>query len=174
MKIFRVLFCLTIIFAFSIFAFGQKAKPLAGNFSAVSMDGNSVELESLKGKIVVLTFWSTRCAICHSEIPKLNRLADQYRGKDVVFIGITMDNEAKVGAYLQKNPFKFNILPNSFGVFYQYADKDSKGNMNMGFPAHFLVNQNGEIEIKASGFDKTEQLNSGISRLLNSNRAKAE
>jgi peroxiredoxin len=174
MKILRVLLWITFIFAFALVSFGQKAKTLAENFSAVSLEGNSVELESLKGKVVVLTFWSTRCAICHSEIPKLNRLAENYRGKNVVFLGITMDNDAKVEAYLQKNPFNFNILPNSFGVFYQYADKDTKGNMNMGFPAHFLINQTGEIEIKASGFDKTEQLNAGISRLLNSNLAKAE
>ena len=174
MKTLQILICITFIFAFSSAAFGQKAKIPAGNFSAVAMDGNTVELESLKGKVVVLTFWSTRCAICHSEIPKLNRLAEKYHDKNVVFLGITMDNDAKVSAYLQKNPFKFNILPNSFGVFFQYADKDTKGNMRMGFPAHFLINQNGEVEIKSSGFDKTEQLNAGISRLLNSNLAKAE
>lgn len=172
MKILRVLFCITIIFAFLSVAFGQKTKTLAGNFSAVSLDGNAVELESLKGKVVVLTFWSTRCAICHAEIPKLNRIVEQYRGKEVVFLGLTMETDAKVSAYLQKTPFKFEILPNTFGVFYQYADKDTKGNMNMGFPAHFLINQNGEVEIKSSGFDKTEQLSAGISRLLNSNSAK--
>ena len=174
MKILRVFLCFTFIFVFSLGCFGQKAKSLAGNFTATSIDGNPVELESLKGKIVVLTFWSTRCAICHSEIPKLNRLTEQFRGKDVVFLGLTMDNDAKATAYLQKNPFKFNILTNSFGVFYQYAEKDTKGNINMGFPTHFLVNQNGEIEFKTSGFDKTEQLNSGISRLLNLNLAKVE
>ena len=38
-----------------------------------------------------------------------------------------------------------------------------------GDPAHFLINKQGEIELKTSGFDKTEKLNSEINRLLAAN-----
>lgn len=162
----RKIIILFFILACAAAAFGQKNKVSAENFSAVSMDGQQFELENLKGKVVVLTFWSTRCPICQSEIPKLNRLAQNYKGKDVVFLGLTMENETKVESFLKKNPFNFNILPNSFGVILKYADRDGQGNINMGFPAHFLVNQDGKIELKTDGFDKTEQLNSGINRLL--------
>ena len=162
----RKIIILFFILACATAAFGQKNKASAENFSAVSMDGQQFELENLKGKVVVLTFWSTRCPICQSEIPKLNRLAQNYKGKDVVFLGLTMENETKVESFLKKNPFNFNILPNSFGVILKYADRDGQGNINMGFPAHFLVNQDGKIELKTDGFDKTEQLNSGINRLL--------
>jgi len=51
-------------------------------------------------------------------------------------------------------------------VVLKYADKDGDGNVAMGFPAHFLINQKGEIELKTSGFDKTEMLDSRISQLL--------
>ena len=166
--------CLLVVFAFSTVAFGQRNKTIAEDFSAVSMNGETVELSSLKGKIVVLTFWTTRCAVCHAEIPKLNRLSETYKGKNVVFLGLTTENQAKVSNYLKKNQFNFNILPDSFGVVLKYADKDNRGNIMMGFPAHFLINQNGEIELKTSGFDKTEQLNSGISRLLQTETAKVE
>ena len=165
MRFLGILF-LTLICSFA--AFAQTNKSLAQNFSAMSMNGEMVELNSLKGKVVILTFWSTRCQICHNEIPKLNRLAAQYKGKDVVFLGLTMENAAKVDAYLTNNPFNFEILPNSFGVVLKYADKDSKGNINMGFPAHYVVNQRGEIELRTSGFDKTETLNAQIARLLGS------
>jgi len=95
---------LFLILAFSAAVFGQqpKAKPLAENFSATALDGESFSLAGLKGKIVVLTFWSTKCAICHSEIPKLNRLAATYRDKAVVFPGLTMENSDKVRVYLKK------------------------------------------------------------------------
>lgn len=174
MKYPRILFCLVLILTLSAFAFGQRSKPLAENFSAVSMNGQAINLESLKGKVVVLTFWSTRCDICVSEIPKLNRLADSYRGKDVVFLGLTMDNPTKVESFLKRKPFNFNILPNSFGVVLKYADNDGTGNINMGFPTHFLVNQSGEIELKTNGFDKTDVLNSRISRLLTTKNTKGE
>lgn len=174
MKVLRLVLCLLVVFAFSAIAFGQKNKTIAENFSVSSMNGETVELSALKGKVVILTFWSTRCAICHTEIPKLNRLSETYKDKNVVFLGLTTENQAKVENYLKKTRFNFNILPDSFGVVLKYADKDRQGNIMMGFPAHFLINQNGEIEFKTSGFDKTEQLNSGISRLLQSEIAKVE
>lgn len=170
----RILFCLVMILTFSILALGQKSKPLAENFSAVSMNGQTINLESLKGKVVVLTFWSTRCDICISEIPKLNQLVNSYRGKDVVFLGLTMDNPAKVENFIKRKPFNFDILPNSFGVVLKYADKDGTGNINMGFPAHFLVNQSGEIELKTNGFDKADILNARINRLLTTKTTRVE
>ncbi len=159
---------LFLILAFSAAVFGQhsKAKPLAENFSAIALDGKSFDLAELKGKVVVLTFWSTKCPICHKEIPKLNQLVENYKDKAVVFLGLTMENSDKVKAYLKKTPFKFDILPNSFGVVLKYADKDGDGNVAMGFPAHYLINQKGEIELKTSGFDKTKILDVEINRLL--------
>jgi peroxiredoxin len=160
---------LFLILAFSAAAFGQqpKAKPLAETFSATALDGESFDLAELKGKIVVLTFWSTKCPICHSESPKLNQLAKTYQGKEIVFLGLTTENPDKVRAYLKKTPFVFDILPNSFSVLLKYADRDGDGNVAMGFPTHFLINQKGEIELKTSGFDKTETLAARINQLLN-------
>ncbi|HQU81635.1 MAG TPA: TlpA disulfide reductase family protein [Pyrinomonadaceae bacterium] len=158
---------LTLVCSFA--AFAQNGKPLAQDFSAVTMNGDEIELGSLKGKVVLLTFWSTRCQICHAEIPKLNRLAAQYKGKNVVFLAPTMEAEAKVEAYTKNNPFDFEILPNSFGLVLKYADKDGSGNVNMGFPAYFLINQRGEIEQKAMGWDKINSITSQIDKLLNSN-----
>ncbi len=166
MKKIAVLF---LIFVFSCVAFAQKNKVAAENFSATSMNGQTVELSSLKGSVVVISFWTTRCPICHEEIPKLNNLAAQYKNKNVVFLGLTTDNEAKVEAYTKKYPFAFNIIPNSFGILLKYAEKDSQGNILMGYPAHFVINKQGEIELKTSGFDKTEKLNSEINRLLAAN-----
>jgi peroxiredoxin len=162
---------LILVFSFAVFAQQKRGKIVAENFNAVATNGKAFELQSLKGKVVLLTFWSTKCAIWHAEIPKLNELAESYKNKDVVFLGLTMNNEATVKAYTKKNPFNFNLLPDSFGVVLKYADKDGNGNIAMGFPAHFLINQNGEIELKTSGFDKTEKLDSEINRLLTSKKS---
>jgi len=152
-------------------SFSQQAlKPgeTAPEFSGQSLDGTMYDLDQLHGKVVVLTFWTTRCAICHSEIPNLNKVADRYRDKDVVFLAVTMDNEAKVNPYIKRNPFNFNILPNSFGVMLKYADRDRAGNINMGFPAHFIINRRGQIALRTDGWDKAANLDSQISRLLSS------
>jgi peroxiredoxin len=174
MKISKIFLCLALALCFSPAAFAQSGKQLAENFSAATIDGQTVELDSLKGKVVLITFWNTRCAICDSEIPKLNQMASTYKGKDVVFLGLTTDNPTRVESFLKIKPFNFNIIPSSFGVLLKYADRDRAGNIAMGYPAYFLVNQNGEIEMKASGWDKTQKLDSQINRLLGSSQNKVE
>lgn len=161
------LFLLTLVFTVSAFA-QQSLKPGASapDFNGEALDGKTYNLSQLQGKIVVLTFWSTRCAICHSEIPKLNEVVKRYKDKDVVFLALTMENQVKVEPYLRKNPFAFNILPNSFGVFLKYADMDKGGNINMGFPSYFLINQRGSITLKSDGWDKTSKLESQIQQML--------
>jgi hypothetical protein len=48
----------------------------------------------------------------------------------------------------------------------KYADKDRSGNINMGFPAHFLISRKGLIAMRTDGWDKASNLDTQISRLL--------
>lgn len=162
---------LALIFSFSnVSAQSNKnSKPRAELFTGTALDGKVFNLADLKGKVVLVTFWSTRCQICAAEIPKLNRLAASYKDKEVVFLGLTVENDDKVKGYLKKKSFDFNLLPNSFGVLLKYADKDGDGNVTMGYPSHFLINQTGEIELKTNGFDKTQLLDKQIAKLLKTN-----
>jgi peroxiredoxin len=160
---------LLLIFTLGGVASGQRslsAGTTAPVFAVTGLDGQTYDLSQFRGKVVLVTFWSTKCNICHAEIPKLNRLAERYDGQDVVFLGLTMENETKVSMYLKNSPFAFTILPNSFGVVLQYADRDRSGNINMGFPAYFLIDRNGNIRSRTSGWDKTPNLDSQISGLL--------
>ncbi len=164
----RILTCLFLFLVISIACFGQqrKTKMTAENFIATSLDGQTFDLVALKGKVVLVTFWSTRCPICVSETPKLNELAASYKNRNVVFLGLTTDNADKASSFVKKKPFNFNILPNSFGILLKYADRDGDGNVMMGYPAYYLINQKGEIEFKTNGYDKKEKLASEINRLL--------
>lgn len=148
-------------------SFAQQAVgKTADNFTASTLDGKSLNLEDLRGKVVVMTFWGIKCPICHSEIPKLNKVAEKYAGQDAVFLAPTMNNEAAVNAYLKKTPFNFTILPNSLGILLQYADKDSAGRPNMSYPAYFIIDQNGQITTKSGGWNKTGKIDSEVNRLL--------
>jgi peroxiredoxin len=157
-----------LVLTFSIFAFSQQNTGAAAqDFSAIKLNGETFELNQLKGKITVLTFWSTKCMICVAEIPKLNELYDKYQGKNVEFIGLTMNNEILVNNFLKKITFKFTIIPNSLGVVLKYADRDTNGRLLMGYPAHYIVDQNGEVVLKTDGWDKTSKLDNTITKLLN-------
>lgn len=135
-------------------------------FSSSSMDGTIYDLNSLRGSVVVLTFWSTRCEICRVEFPKINQLVDRYNGRNVVFLSPTMENEAKVEGYLKNNRLASHILPNSFGLVLQYADRTRDGSLDMGFPSIYVIDQAGKVQFRASGYDKTVPLTAALDRLL--------
>ncbi len=163
----KVLLIFAIIFAFVFTAFAQqtiKFGMAAPDFVVESTNGEVFDLQELKGKVVVITFWSTTCEICKTEIPNLNALTTEY--KDVVFLGMTTDQGERLTKFLDKKPFKFNIIQNSFGIFLKYADSDKAGNLKMGFPANFIINQAGEIVLKSDGFDQTDKIRTKIKALL--------
>ena len=160
---------LILTFVLAISALAQQNLQVgqaAPDFAATTIDGRSVNLKDLQGKVVVLTFWSTRCAICHSEFPKLNQVVQRYAGKDVVFLAPTMENAAKVQPYLQKNQVSPTVLTNGFGLVMKYADLSKDGAIKMGFPAYYVIDKNGQINHRAEGWDKTQHLDSRISKLL--------
>jgi thiol-disulfide isomerase/thioredoxin len=129
------------------------------------MDGTCNDLNELRGKVIVLTFWSTKCEICRHEFPKVNQMVKAFENRNVVFLALTMENEAKVDAYLKKNPLAPTILPNSFGVVLQYADRTADDRVDMGFPSFFVIDKAGTIQYRSSGFDRTSSLNAAIERL---------
>lgn len=156
----------SLFFTFS--AFGQQAVGSSAQiFNAYTLEGKAINFDEMRGKVVVMMFWSTKCPICHAEIPKLNKIADKYAGQNVVFLGLTMNNPELVNQYLRKRPFNFTIVPNGLNVLLQYADKDSAGRINMTFPSYFIINQSGEVTQKSNGWDKVGKIDSEITRLLN-------
>ncbi|MGI8467079.1 MAG: TlpA family protein disulfide reductase [Pyrinomonadaceae bacterium] len=138
----------------------------AENFTVTSLDGQTITLDELRGKVVVLTFWSTRCEICESEIPKFNKIAAKYAGQNVVFLGLSMENEVKIAEHLKRKPFNYTIIPNGLGVIMKYAEKDAAGNFNIAYPSTFIINQNGEIDFKTYGWNKSKTIDSRIGDLL--------
>lgn len=165
----RLLSSILLIIAFAAIAGAQQNLQVgqaAPEFSAQTIEGQTVNLKDLQGKVVVLTFWSTKCAICHAEIPKLNQIVERYKGQEVAFLALTMENEAKVNPYLRKTPFNYTILTNGFGVVLKYANMTKDGGINMGFPSYFLINKQGAISLRAEGWDKSANLDNQISRLL--------
>jgi peroxiredoxin len=163
---------ISIIAVILLFAFGALAQngikvgSPAPSFSAATLDGSFVDIDALRGKVVVITFWSTKCEICRHEIPSLNAFKNRFEGREVVFLALTMENGDRVQPFLKSNPFAFQIIPDSFGMVLKYADRDRQGNINMGFPSYFLIDTDGSVAHRSSGWDKIGELDQKIDRLL--------
>lgn len=69
----------------------DKDKPISMAFRA--MDGRQVNLENLRGKVVLLDFWSMSCAPCIKEMPHLKTMYDKYKNLGFEIIGIAAEGD---------------------------------------------------------------------------------
>ena len=73
----------------------KKGQP-APDFTLKDTDGKTWKLSDLKGKkIVMIDFWATWCNICKREMPILQKVYLEYKGKGVEFFGIALDDVEK-------------------------------------------------------------------------------
>jgi len=82
-----------VIVIFIVIAFlwlGPSGLQKAPDITLTSIDGKQIELESLKGKPVLVTFWATSCPGCIKEMPHLIELYHELHNKGLEIIGIAM------------------------------------------------------------------------------------
>ena len=138
----------------------------APQFTGTAIDGSQYDLSQMRGDVVVVTFWSVRCLICQTELPKVNDMIRSMKDRSVTFLAITPDDDVRVKQYLQFSPQEAHVITNSFGTLLAFADKDKDGNLNFGYPAFYVIDKEGRIAYKGSGWDRTQQLGSAITALL--------
>lgn len=68
------------------------SQPLQMEF--IDMDGKKVDLKDYRGKVVLLDFWSIRCAPCIREMPHVRALYDKYKAQGFEVIGISAESDA--------------------------------------------------------------------------------
>ncbi|MBQ6308242.1 MAG: TlpA family protein disulfide reductase, partial [Prevotella sp.] len=65
--------------------------------------GKNHSLADYKGKVVVVDVWATWCMPCKAEIPHLEKLEKEMKGKDVVFISLSIDtDQAKWAQFIKE------------------------------------------------------------------------
>ncbi len=67
----------------------------APDFKMNTIDGNTFQLSSLKGKTIILDFWASWCPDCRKDAPEIVRMYKEYHSNDIVFIGVSMDTDVQ-------------------------------------------------------------------------------
>ena len=105
----RVLFIFAVVIAAvsfpSVAEDAPQQVPVFPNLTFTALDGVSeIDLESLRGRPVLLTFWASWCGPCRQELPELEKLVGELAGEGLVLITINMDQTPAMGArFLQQN-----------------------------------------------------------------------
>lgn len=121
--------------------------------------GETIDLQQLRGRPVVINFWATWCMPCYEEHPTLVANARSL-GNDVQFIGVVFnDTEEKIQAFLRERGSAYPTLLDQQG---KIAIAYGVG----GVPETFFVNRQGTIVAKYSGPINTDALQAHVRKAL--------
>jgi cytochrome c biogenesis protein CcmG, thiol:disulfide interchange protein DsbE len=117
------------------------------SFAVRRLDGSPVALDSLKGKITVLSFWATWCAPCRELEPIFNTVARTYGGNsDVAFFAVDVDeDEAPVPAFVAREKWDVPVIYSDGLDVFTKADT---------LPTIVVLGRSGEIAYRAGGFPR--------------------
>ena len=120
--------------------------------SLTTVTGEKIKTKDLKGRVIVINLWFTTCHPCITELPALNRLVEEYKNKDVVFLGISTDTKAMLDAdFFPKYKFDFKIISDGKDVVKKIG--------HTGFPTFYIIDKTGKVRDAWTGgaIDKTAE-----------------
>ena len=140
----------------------------ANDFSVTTIDGKTYDSAKLRGKIIVVNLWYINCPNCFEEIRQLNKLVDDYQAEqNVIFLGLAADNAAKLKTFLNKNPFKYQIVPSAANLMIaKFGTPGKNGQINIPFPTHIVINAQGEKVLNVAGIKGVEAVRNELKKEL--------
>jgi thiol-disulfide isomerase/thioredoxin len=117
-----------------------------------------LNISNLKGKVVLIDFWTYSCINCIRSIPHINAWEKTYGNNGLVIIGVSTPefqfehNYSNVYAAVQKFGIKYPVaLDNNYGTWDAYS--------NQYWPAEYLIDKNGDVRYVSFGegdYNQTE------------------
>ena len=121
-------------------------------FSYVTLNNDTININDLKGKVVFMNFFATSCPICIKELPFVEsdiwaKYKDNENFELIVFGREHIADE--MIAFKEKNRYTFNIVPDPGRKIYSlFAERY--------IPRNIVLDREGKIIYQATGFDDKE------------------
>jgi len=122
---------------------GHQIGHRAPDFALPTLEGETLELSSYRGQVVILDFWASWCTPCRVSMPDLYGLWQDHAESGVVFLGVSLDrSEADVSAYVASKSYD-GFLP-LYGS-YAAASNVAKRYGVSGIPRTFVIDREGIV-----------------------------
>jgi len=158
----KALIAILLLIAIAFVGYKLSAKAEAPNASFTTLKGETFDMASLKGKVVIVNFWATDCKSCVAEMPELIQTYQQYqtKGLEIIAVAMSYDPPAQVVAFAKQKSLPFPVVHDSYGdISRQFGD------VNM-TPTAYLYNKDGRRIQRAIGTLNFEKLHSLLDKEL--------
>lgn len=140
-----------------------KVGEMAPDFSVEMLDGRTIKLSELRGKVVMVCFWATWCPPCRQEMAHLQEgVIDHFAGKDLVVLPISRGEKRDVvEKFINYNGYTFGVgLDPERAIYDMYASNY--------VPRTFIVDKSGKVTYRVAGYDEetAEAVNAAIAKAL--------
>src|SRR6202011_4444485 len=146
------------------------AQSTAPNFVGIGNWFNSAPLSmaGLRGKVVLVDFWTYGCVNCVNTLPHVAELYAKYRDRGLVVVGVHTPEFP-----FERSASNVRAALKRHGITYPVAqDNDSQtwhAYRNQSWPAQYIIDQSGKIVFQHEGEGQYDQIDRTIARLLNAN-----
>ena len=136
----------------SPYLWANDARPEEGHFAPdftlKTFEGKTVRLSELRGKkVVLINFWATWCPPCRLEMPTMQQIYSEYKGKGFEILAVNIEPDAKeeIRDFIKELRLTFPVLLDSnMKVTRQYR--------LFGLPVSVLIDRQGIIRGKEIGY----------------------
>lgn len=134
----------------------------APQVSFSTLDGKTLPLAELQGKVVLVNFWATSCPGCIKEMPNIAKTYHDYhaQGFEVVAVAMSDDPPSQVLNYARRNALPFTVALDADGGAAQ-----AFGNVQV-TPTSFLIDRQGKIVQRTIGELNFATLHTELGKLL--------
>ena len=144
------------------------ANSAAPNFVGISKWFNSAPLSigDLRGKVVLVDFWTYGCYNCVNTLPYVTKLYETYKDKGLVVVGIHTPEFP-----FERSPANVQAALKRHGINYPVGQDNDSATWdawrNQYWPAQYIVDQNGNVVFSHAGEGQYDEIERTVRRLLN-------
>ena len=119
--------------------FGHQ--PQAPDVTFISIDGQKISSQSLRGKVVMVNFWATSCVTCVKEMPQMVETYNKFKDQGLEFVAVAMsyDRPDYVLNFTETRKLPFKVALDAGGdLAKQFGDVSMT-------PTTFVIGKDGKI-----------------------------
>jgi peroxiredoxin len=138
----------------------SSSRPRLPEVSFTDAQGRPVPVSALRGKVVLLTFWTTTCGQCQTEMSWFAEFQHTYRDRNLVVLGVSLDEDgwSRVSSFLEHRPVNYDVV--------MARRESTEPLIGASIPTTLIVDRRGRVAVRHVGYCSKGQYQRDLEKVL--------